>query len=221
MKTAILLIGNVRTWDYCKENFKHTFSKYNPDIYVVVDSYRYGHHPVIQNRINDSSDETVDVRYLTDQFCGFNVKFISIRPRISQTYNHVSNKFSGMETVFSQVEKLKHGVDNLVQEYDLVIKTRCDMLYKNFEIGSLENKKVIIDSGNVYPNDCVIISNHENMKKISEFMYEEMFNPLYEDSNQQPPHGLLNNAFKHLKLDVEKKNIMDCVVRKGNKKEYY
>lgn len=222
MKTAILLVGNIRTFDYCKQNFIDTFDKYSPDIFLVVDNYRYGHHPVIQNRIGDTSEEHIDESFIENVFSDLNLKNYSITPRVSEKYSKVSSHFHNMDSTFSQIEKFKLSTEMLIEEYDCVIKTRCDLMYTNtFDLHKNYDNSVTVDSGNVYPNDCIVITNKTNIKNIAGFMYEEMFLPNYADSNSHPPHGLLANAFKHLGINVIKEKLMDCAVRKGNKKEYY
>jgi hypothetical protein len=80
--------------------------------------------------------------------------------------------------------------------------------------------KIIIDSGNVFPNDCFFMTNRDAAVKIAEFMMEEFFNPKYEDSAERPPHQMFLNAIKHNNLDVDVQKIMNCVVRQ-NQIQYY
>jgi hypothetical protein len=222
MKLAIFLIGNIRTWDFCKNNFTETFKNHDVDLFVSVDYYRYGHHPAIQGRINDNKDEFINQEYLKEQFNGFNLKRLDIRPRISEAFKHVNPKFAQLSSSFSQIEKMNTIVNVVnLDGYDLAIKTRCDMMYAGFDIPVLGDKDVVVDSGNVHPNDCIIITNPNNMKDIYSFMYEEFFNPIFEDSHVDSPHRILLNALNYNKLNVQKNKMMDCVVRKNNIKEYY
>lgn len=222
MKTAILLIGNIRTWDYCKSNFIETFGKYNPDIFLVIDNYRYGHHPAIQSRIGDSGDEHIDDNYVLKMFEDLNLRNFSITPRVSEKYAKVCANFHNMESTFSQIEKMKLATSMLIDEYDCVIKTRCDLMYEQLNLSDKDfSNSVLIDSGNVYPNDCIVITNKTNITEIANFMYQEMFLQSYNDSHLNPPHGILNAAIKDLGLNVVSEKLMNCAVRKGNKKEYY
>jgi hypothetical protein len=222
MKTAILLVGNIRTWDYCKPNFIDTFNKYNPDIFLVIDNYRYGHHPAIQSRIGDNADEHIDESYVEKMFADLNLKNYAITARVSQNIQKICPNFLNMESTFSQVEKFKLCAGMLVQDYDCVIKTRCDLLYHSLDVDNLNlNESILVDSGNVFPNDCIVVTNKTNMINISNFMYQEMFTQKHPESHLNPPHGLLKTAADHHSLKIETRKIMDCAVRKGNKKEYY
>lgn len=222
MKLAIFLIGNIRTWDFCKTSFTETFKHHDVDLFVSVDSYRYGHHPVIQSRIKDHEDEEISEAYLVEQFAGFKLKMIEIRPRISEAFQHVNTRFSNLASSFSQIEKMNTIIKKVnLAQYDYAIKTRCDLIYTDFTIPVLGDKEIIVDTGNVYPNDCVLITKPQNMKDIYEFMYEEFFNPIFDDSSVDSPHRILANAIKHNKMNVTQIKMMDCVVRKNNVKEYY
>jgi hypothetical protein len=223
MKTAILLVGNIRTWSYCKENFLQTFGHLNPDIFVSTYNLQYNHHPYIRNLIGDNEDAWLTNEEIADIFSGINVKNISIDSNLH--YNlpeDVNSLFTGLETTFFQYLKFFQSVQimNEYDEYDLVIKTRCDLLYNPINFDNVLNS-IIIDSGNVYPNDCILIANKNNIVNISEFIMQEFFNPIYSNSHDTPPHGLLCNAINHLNIPVQQQKIMNCVVRKGNKIQQY
>ncbi len=220
MKIAIILIGNIRTWEYCQENFLKTFSKYNPHIYAAVDELQYGHHPAIQGRISDSQDIKLTQDEIIQKFENVRLQKLLIFPRITENFDKVHSNFRNLESCFSQVEKLWVTMNNLNEQYDFIIKTRCDMMYTDVEV-KFDPNKLIIDSGNVYPNDCILISSHDMMYKLAETMLSEFFQPKYNDSHTSPPHTLLKNAIHYNNFQVETMKLMDCVVRKGNKKEYY
>jgi len=70
MKTAVLLVGNVRTWEKCKDNFVEVFGKYNPDIFLATYDTRYGYHPAVRNRIGYYDDEILSRKEIADMFKG-------------------------------------------------------------------------------------------------------------------------------------------------------
>jgi hypothetical protein len=223
MKTAILLVGNVRTWSYCKDNFIQTFGHLNPDIFVSTYNLQYNHHPYIQNLINDNEDVLLTNDEIVNIFSGVNVKNINIDSNLNYALpENVNGLFSGLETTFHQYIKFFESVQKMTEygDYDLVIKTRCDLLYNPINFDNALNS-IIIDSGNVYPNDCILISNKDNIVDISKFIVNEFFNPVYNNSHDTPPHGLLRNAINHLNIPVQQQKIMHCVVRKGNKLQQY
>jgi hypothetical protein len=49
MKTAIILVGNVRTWEECKENFITTFGG-DVDIFVSTYNKQYAYHPCVHRQ---------------------------------------------------------------------------------------------------------------------------------------------------------------------------
>ncbi len=56
-KIAILLCGNIRTWELCKQNFIESFGHLeNADLFVCASNIQYDYHPVIAGRLNDFND---------------------------------------------------------------------------------------------------------------------------------------------------------------------
>jgi hypothetical protein len=103
MKTAILLVGNIRTWSYCKENFIQTFGHLNPDIFVSTYNLQYNHHPYIRNLIGDNEDAWLTNEEIADIFSGINVKNISIDSNLHYNLPEgVNSLFTGLETTFFQ-----------------------------------------------------------------------------------------------------------------------
>lgn len=227
MKTAIILSGNVRTWDECKSSFEKTFNHLNADIFVSTYNLQYDHHPFIKGRIGDHDDVILTNEDIMKKFDGFNVKKFCIESPIDITEEkkRIHPKMYDLDVSYKQYRKFNVGI-KLMQEfetqskYDCVVKTRCDMIYESFHLGDVTNS-IFIDSGNLFPNDCIFITNRDSIVKISEFMLNEFFNFKYSDSNINPPHGLLLNAIKETRLDIVVQKMMHCVVRKGGKREYY
>ena len=122
--------------------------------------------------------------------------------------------------------KMKAAVDimqkheyEIGERYGRVIRTRCDLMHNGINFDDVENK-ILIDSSNVFPNDCFFMTNRNAAVKIAEFMMEEFFDPKYEDSAERPPHQMFLNAIKHNNLDVDVQKVMQCVVRQ-NQIQYY
>lgn len=219
MKLAIVLIGNLRTWDYCKSNFIETFSKYSPDVYLVTDTLRYGYHPCVQWTIGDGNDEPVDDNFIKNSFEGINLIEYKLMPRGTGTLKNCAPAFASHVGSYVQFEKLFLATEMIKESYDYVIKTRCDLLYTNQleNAFSAEKNIVTIDSSNEFPNDCIVISNQENMVSMATFMYKEVFSPIYPDSHHTEPHGLLRSAARYCNLEFKAMELIDSVVRKGNK----
>lgn len=227
MKTAIILTGNIRTWAHTKENFKQTFSNLNADIFISTYNLQFGYHPWIKNYIGDFSDNILSDAEIFELFSDINVKQINISDinYINKIPNTVHDTFKNLDNCFWQYIKLLEGI-NLMKsveigfKYDRIIKTRFDLIYNSIEFKPLNNT-IIIDSGNVFPNDCIFMTNRNSFVDICNFMVDEMYNPQYKNSHLNPPHGLLHNAIKHVGLTIDKQKIMNAVIRKNGTLQYY
>lgn len=227
MKTAIILVGNIRTWEECKYSFIETFAHLNPDIFVSTYNLQYDHHPHIKGKIQDFDDCLLTNDHIVSMFNGFNVKGFCIEKdvNISEDLKRMNSNMSDLEICYRQYRKFNIGIQMMKHfekegNYDCVIKTRCDLIYEKFDLNDLHNN-IIIDSGNVFPNDCIFISNRDSMVSISNIMLNEFFEFKNKESNQNPPHGLLQGAIRQCGLTVQSQKIMNCVIRKGSKREYY
>lgn len=227
MKTAVLLVGYVRTWGQCKDSFQQAFGHLNPDIYVSTYRRQFGHHPHIQGRIGDSSDHELTEQQVRSMFDGYNA-VVDIRPPLSMDYFYgaVDPMFHSADASFGQqlnwynAIRMMTNTEKRTGEYDLVIKTRCDLLYEPFEIGD-RSRNVLVDSGNVFPNDCVVIANRKAMIDICNFMTEEFFRPSQQSSGHAIPHGLLHNAINASGCGIDTAKIMHGVIRKTGEIHYY
>jgi hypothetical protein len=234
MRTAIILVGNMRSWVDCRESFKKTFEKANPDVFVSTYDVQYGHHPHIQGVISDNTDVMLTPKEIVDMLQGFNVKTLLIDNFIKlcevdwkyhEKYSHLGRN------CFTPIYKLKRGLEMMEEfenknnfKYDIVIKTRPDVIYTDpcpldFEIE--EFGKVTIDSGNVFPSDVILATDRQAMINMVDFMLSEFFEPLYPDSELNPPHNFYLNAMKHFGMKVVGLKIMDHIIRKTGYKHYY
>jgi hypothetical protein len=232
MKTAVLLVGNIRTWEKCKDNFIETIGKYDPDIFLSTYDVRYGYHPAVRNRIGYYDDEVLSRKEIADMFTGLKLRVVDYErladanDRIYYALEKVHKMFGECYSYYAQYRKMKAAVDimqkheyEIGERYGRVIRTRCDLMHNGINFDDVENK-ILIDSSNVFPNDCFFMTNRNAAVKIAEFMMEEFFDPKYEDSAERPPHQMFLNAIKHNNLDVDVQKVMQCVVRQ-NQIQYY
>jgi hypothetical protein len=232
-KIAILLLGNIRTWESCKESFQQTFGMLNADVFVDTYDLRYGYHPYINGRF-EGDDELLTPDQIKIMFEGINVVNFNIdsaeerHAYYNSTVNTLHPNFQNMENCFAQSVKLVNAFIPVMhteyvdgKEYDIIIKTRCDMVYNPVNFSQILNK-VIIDSGNVYPNDCIIMSDRDTMFNIAKMMHAEYFIPeLGSDTHEVPPHRLLQRAVEKLELEFDAQKIMDYVMRRNNIPQRY
>ena len=57
MKTAVLLIGNIRDWESCKPSFKQALGDH--DIFVSTYDVRYNYHPINKPAMGDLENEII------------------------------------------------------------------------------------------------------------------------------------------------------------------
>jgi hypothetical protein len=133
------------------------------------------------------------------------------------------------ESSFLQYIKFKRGLALIESfekannfSYDVIIKTRCDLNHhdiKNIDLSNLA-QKLIVAKGNVFPNDCILISSRNNIFKIIDFMTKEFYNYTNPISNEKSPHGLLYASTLEHNLEIQLNEIMNFVVR-ANTIQYY
>ena len=234
-KTAILLTGNLRTWDLCKENFIKTFGE-TVDIFVCVSDIKYDYAPYIQETYTGYEDSYLTEEDILNSFAGLNIKkilierkeeeLLYIKNEVPKFKLDVSGEFNPPQK-FGSILKVKKGL-SLIKEYekendfkyDIIIKSRFDIIHEQAVLDVNENE-ILIDTGNVFPNDLFLMSNRDSMFDIFNFMYKEFYEPVYENSHLQPPHGLLHNAILHNNIKITQKPIIKYVQRKNHGPQYY
>jgi len=129
-------------------------------------------------------------------------------------------------TSFCQFRKTKLAVDNILEyefknnfKYDQIIKTRCDLIF-NQTIFNINDNEVLLDSGNVFPNDHIYLIKRDKFIEVTNFIINEFFNPLYNDSSKEAPHNLLKNALMHNKLRIKREKIVNHVLRINGPQHY-
>ena len=134
MKTAILLTGNLRNWENCKDSFNRFFNEIEYDLFVAVYDKQYSLHPynLIQTPVTERS-----VNYNTIKELFPNAKEILIVNQKEQMETlqivkfdpEIKWPFPGGYDIFSQFTLFQKGLDLIPKEYDIIIKTRPDCLY--------------------------------------------------------------------------------------------
>jgi uncharacterized protein (UPF0248 family) len=207
----------------------------NPDYFVSTYNNIYGYHPHIQSLLSYSDDPIVPDQEIIDKFSGLNVKLIrvddinSARNFFIEESKQFHGLMQGLESSFLQYWKFKEGL-NLINnyetrenfKYDIIIKTRCDIIHNPIQEINFDDLEsfVIVSTGNVFPNDCIIIAKRDAMFQIIDIMVSEFYN--YENlvSNIDPPHGLLKGAIGKTGKDIKTHPIMKYVQRVNRIQEY-
>lgn len=232
MKTAILIIGHIRTWSECKNNFIESFQHLNPDVFVSTYDLQYNYHPAQQHWMGGDTDRYLSVEELTGLFNHINLIDIDIEnvQAVIGDYEKIRHSmhvnFRNEAHTYFQCRKISRGMELIKnaevknnRQYDLVIKIRSDINHNGFNY-QITEQNVIISDGNVFPNDVIIAVSRNNFIKISDFLQSEFYNPVYADSHLVAPHNLFLRAFEHFGLTIEQKYLMNYVMRKTGKHYY-
>lgn len=228
MRVAVLLSGNVRTWDQTKDSFTSVFGT-NADIFLATYNRRYNYHPYIQGKFGFNDDEILNNERIFELFEGFNLKkiFIDDNSTNYKVPDAVDPRHKDHESTYYQYLKFRQAVELMMQQeqeqgwqYDIVAKSRCDLVYVSQPV-NIDPNAVTVDVGNVFPNDHIFISRRDNIVNMSQFIMEEFYNPKFEDSHEVPPHRLLHNSMKNFNFEIKQEKLVDYVLRRDSIKDYY
>jgi hypothetical protein len=79
MRIALILFGNIRTWEYCKKSYLDTFNNLNPDIFISTYDRQYEYHPyIVQNELKYFNENIINVDYIEILFEDLNLKYIDV-----------------------------------------------------------------------------------------------------------------------------------------------
>ena len=139
MKTAILLSGNIRNFQKCRDSFISQFKKFDPDIYVITYDKRYSLHPY-QQLMNPVQEEMIDLEKVQEILYPLQCKKIEIvnqselilfiemyfKPKFDP---EIKWPYPGGMDIFCQYLLFQKGLKLIPKEYSLIIKTRFDIIY--------------------------------------------------------------------------------------------
>jgi len=245
MKTAIIINGHVRTWEKCKDNFIEAFGDLDADYFISVYDQQYGYAKYIQSIQEFYQDNILNVEDVKGLFSDLNVKEITVddsnvmeqykeeqRDKIKLVFNTEKHGPEIYESVFPQYYKLNNIKNKLLAyedanqfKYDRIIKTRTELVYNvdvlKRSIKILNDGDMLIDAGNVPPNDVMFVTTRDNAVNVIEFMYNEFYNPVYpEQSVSWPPHSILNSALVHNGINTISRRLIKHVEREKLQQVY-
>lgn len=233
MKTAIVINGFLRTWNGTRQNFIQTFSHLNADIFVSTYDRQYGYHPHIVNLFNAKEEFILPNEIIREMFEPIDPTMLLvdnaelIDKAIDNEMPHIHPRMREFKNSFGQSRKLKVISDQVRKheeandfKYDVIIKTRADLLYNDNLDLSMGEKDIIIDSGNKYPNDWFFMVNREDYYYIVDYLYYEFFNFTNSTNADHPPHKLHENAFMSRNLNVRPRRLAKSVLRATGEQVY-
>jgi len=231
MKTALVIAGNVRTWTQNKQNFIDTFSCLNPDIFISTYNVLNCYHPFVASQHNATQDYLIEREEVVELFSDLNPLNILVEDmkEVSQMLREEDSKFHPLlqnlhANCYGQYRKIKQAIDMVRYheqktgiKYDRIIKTRCDLAYIDNPDLSITENNIVYDWGanptNEYPSDHFLMGSRSTMYNLIDFIYNEFYNPVYDDSQSVPPHGFIRNAIRYNKLERNSRHIIKYLLR--------
>lgn len=196
MKIAVLLCGHVRSW-----NKQYFINSFGTDFDVFIHTYNnvLVYHPFIENQIclNDNN-EKLSIEKIID-IIGLKPKIIIVEDQ--DKLNTVSKDYPLNPTSYYEYRKFKLCNDlRLAYEkennfkYDVVIKTRFDIIYSltlPMMLDRLKNKEhIYISEGpSVYPCDQIFIAKEELITNLANSLIDMTYKKKIK--NKIPSHEWL------------------------------
>jgi len=223
---AIILSGNIRTWELCKDSFINTFNGLNPDIFVSTYDRKYEYHPYIKSQLPPfdevilSNDDIIsflselNVVYTEIENSAIIDRMVEIR---SLSFNE---NMTNIDSCYKQFRKIQNCTKKIIKyenendfKYDYIIKARFDTPFNNTDVFPSDDTKVLINNVAVQPSDWFISSKRDNFINVIDFMMNEFYEFKYHNSNDRPPHQLFQNAINHNNLTFEHRYICSNIIR--------
>lgn len=221
LRCALILTGNLRTFENCIPNLESLIDIFNPDIYLCISDIEHNLHPYNKELLNYFNDKII------------NEVDINLKLNISQKIKNKIKKVIFLETetenkeieiytlkfdtkkdwvgldIFKQYYKIKKCINILELEYNYIIKSRFDV-----EISSLPSFPLIDDiyiNSTVNTNDITLVSN--------KFTFDILCNSIISHflMNREPYtsiHSLLDCIFKENNINVNNK-IINATINKN------
>lgn len=139
MRIAVLLCGHIRTWNLCKESLL-SILPHDADIFVHTYSKQYGYHPHIAGKIGVDNETNDRLITSSEQFFDSN-RYVQVVVEDELTEDDVPDikEYPVHLDIYSQIRKVrlcnelrKDWEKKKSIHYDLVIKTRMDIVYTNY-----------------------------------------------------------------------------------------
>jgi hypothetical protein len=234
MRVGVLLIGNIRTFDQCVDSLRSFLGDLNADVFVGTYDLRYGYHPCVRQSTGFYSDEILSLSKISEILYPISPVEVIVdshseyirrmQPLVGRGFmpdEHASlMQFFKMSDLLNVVEKRERS---LGFRYDLLLKTRCDLTYlSEVQIDGVRDGEIVVDSGNVFPNDCVLLGKRDSISTLIQTM-DQICRTVQErggDSTVDIPHGILSSASEEAGLRIVDVPLMRGVVRYNREVSY-
>ena len=204
-KIAIILIGHMRSWKSCKEQFMKYFNKYDPDIYALT-----------YDTINYNSEEILSEEEIKESLKDINIVKLTIKKE-KDVFDEAKNKYGkflleqnrdlNTLTWGCQILNLQSCYNDIINsgiKYDYIIKTRFDVQYLFDDDNLFIEKENFINISSKH--DCCDIfacgkfdkmHSYCNIADNVEFLYNKVFKENWVEMN---PHILLYYNFAYTNI---------------------
>lgn len=222
------MVGNIRTWELCRENFVDVLGRLGPEVFITTYNRQYAYHPYVQQSLNFHQDVDLDAPSIRSMFSELDVQQIMINDIDSYVNTWVKPLISSRfpEDAFltlAQYFKLHDGMKMILEQerlngyqYDCIMKTRFDVTYNEFDPTRLK-EEVYVDGSDacVFPCDWTFIASRKNALAIDQFIYQEMLDMKHESSLVDLPHKLFLNGIKASGAELRAVPLISGIVRAG------
>jgi hypothetical protein len=225
MKPALILIGNIRTFELCIDSFENICNNMDVDIFICMSNYLNELHPYIQSKTTNNNNilniSEINKRFSISPIFSSKIKKIIVLDKneedniIMSEYLHkfdTKKQWIGLD-IFKQYYKLKLCVDFIKEyesmnniRYDYIIKTRFDI---NININTLPDYP--LNNNNMYigknENDHIFVTNSiNNFEIIANDIISHFLNNTQEEYIYESIHTIVEYIFKHNNF-----NIIKCI----------
>lgn len=194
MRIAVIVCGNVRAWDECR-NKEWMFSY---DVFGSTYDTKYNFHPFIKSQLKPYDE--VKIASSNDiQYGNLFKRFIVASSE--RDFEDEKTFHPAMKDIFHgyyQYKCIKRGclaVEEYEKEngfkYDYIIKVRFDMDYSS--IPNWDKDFITIPTRGGPPSDFIIAGPRDEIMKMPDFICKQYKEPIsVENATHLPPHGVLN-----------------------------
>jgi protein YibB len=237
MNSALIITGNLRSFDDCFKTFEELIDLLDCDIFICISNIQFDLHPYIKSNINFYSDCNLSYDLIKKKFeistkISSKIKKIFLLDKIEENNTFVKSYLSKFDRkkswigsdIFQQYNKFNYCIDYIKEfeinnniKYNYIIKTRFDI---NIDINSLPQYPVIENTiystnyNNSEINDIFLLTNSiENFNVICKEIQNHFFYNIVENLDiYQSIHKMLFYIFKSNNL-ISIQNIISSVNR--------
>jgi len=227
MKTALIITGNLRSFEKCYENFEQLINKFDCDIFICMSNIQFDLHPYIKHELKFYSDcilsdELINSKLNICKNINNKIKKIIVLDKIEEDNDFINNYLHNFDNkkewkgidIFKQYKKIKRCVDYIKDyeynndiKYNYIIKSRFDI---DININSLplfpllENTFYTIKYDNNKINDIICITDSiNNFDIICNEISKHFFNNYADKNVYESIHSLLYFIFKINNFNIE------------------